>query len=436
MDQNALPSGWKLKSIDKLGQIYSGSTPSTNDKTYWGGEINWITPNDLSNLETRYIHSSERRITKAGLKNSTTHLLPANSLVISSRAPIGYLALPTKEFCTNQGCKSIVFNEEHDPEFHYYNILFRVKLLKDKGHGTTFAEISKKALAQIEMPVPDDKKVQSKIAEVLSTIDYAIAQVKVLIAKHQRIKTGLMQALLTRGIDEHGQLRDRVSGPDLFEISDFGLFPKAWEVTTLGKIITKTKGIIQTGPFGTQLHASDYVEDGIPTMMPQGIDETGWIDDEGLMRLSLSKAIELRRHVLKENDVIFARRGELSKCSAISKREEGWICGTDFMLVRVPASVMSGEWFAHYYRNDICQRQVMAQAVGSIMKGINTPLLSSLVVALPDIDEQKRILAVIKTKEKIIKEKISQRDKLLKAKQGLMQDLLSGRVSVKPLMEE
>ena len=144
MDQNVLPPGWKLKPIGKLGKIYSGSTPSTNNKAYWDGDINWITPNDLSNLQTRFIHSSERRITKAGLKNSATHVLPANSLVISSRAPIGYLALPTEEFCTNQGCKSIVFNEEHNPEFHYYNILFRIKLLKDKGHGTTFAEISKK----------------------------------------------------------------------------------------------------------------------------------------------------------------------------------------------------------------------------------------------------------------------------------------------------
>ena len=105
------------------------------------------------------------------------------------------------------------------------------------------------------------------------------------------------------------------------------------------------------------------------------------------------------------------------------------------MLVRVSASIMFGEWFAHYYRNDICQRQVMAQAVGSIMKGINTPLMSSLIVALPNVDEQKRILDVIDTKEKIIKETVSQRNKLLKTKQGLMQDLFSGGVSVKVLME-
>ena len=212
-----------------------------------------------------------------------------------------------------------------------------------------------------------------------------------------------MQDLLTRGIDEHGQLRDIVSHPEQFSKSDFGIFPKAWEITPLGKIISKTKGVIQTGPFGTQLHASDYEEDGIPTMMPQDIDETGGMELEGLARITPAKAAELKRHALKENDVIFARRGELSKCSAISKREKGWICGTDFMLVRVPASVMSGEWFSHYYRNDICQRQVMAQAVGSIMKGINTPLLSNLIVALPNVGEQERILAVIKRKSRLLR---------------------------------
>jgi len=328
------------------------------------------------------------------------------------------------------------FAGDADKNYIYYvlSLPYARKFMQENSSGSTVLHLKTKNVPKLKVWLPKSKDVQLTIANILITIDRAIAQTEALIAKHQRIKTGLMQDLLTRGIDEYGELRNSIAHPDQFIKSDFGLFPKAWEITTLGKIITDTKGLIQTGPFGTQVHAYDYVEEGIPTMMPQYVDETGWIELEDLPRLTPAKALELRRHALKENDVIFARRGELSKCSAISKREEGWICGSDFMLVRVSSSIMSGEWFAHYYRDDIGQRQVMAQAVGSIMKGINTQLMMSLVVALPSIEEQTRILAIIDSQEKIIKETIDQHKKLLKIKHGLMQDLLSGEVSVTPLM--
>ena len=106
---NANDENWDIKYISDLGTIYSGSTPSTDNQNFWNGDIVWITANDLSEIRNRFIHSSERKITIAGLKSCSTKLLPANSLVISSRAPIGYLALPTTDFCTNQGCKKYCF---------------------------------------------------------------------------------------------------------------------------------------------------------------------------------------------------------------------------------------------------------------------------------------------------------------------------------------
>lgn len=261
---NVNDGNWDIKYISDLGTIYSGSTPSTDNQNFWNGDIVWITPNDLSEIRSRFIHSSERKITIAGLKSCSTKLLPANSLVISSRAPIGYLALPTTDFCTNQGCKSIVFNTEQDPEFHYYNLLFRVKLIKEKGEGTTFSEISKSALSKIKILVPLSKSTQSKIAEVLSKIDKAIAQTETLIAKYKRVKTGLMQDLLTRGIDENGQLRDRTTHK--FKRSPLSMIPDEWEVVTIENCLEK--GIIlniQDGNHG-EAHPknSDFVDDGVP----------------------------------------------------------------------------------------------------------------------------------------------------------------------------
>lgn len=423
MDQNVLPPRWKLKPIGKLGKIYSGSTPSTNNKAYWDGDINWITPNDLSDLQTRFIHSSERRITKAGLKNSATHVLPANSLVISSRAPIGYLALPTEEFCTNQGCKSIVFNEEHNPEFHYYNILFRVKLLKDKGHGTTFAEISKKALAQIEMPVPDDKKVQSKIAEVLSTIDRAIAQTEALIAKHQRIKTGLMQDLLTRGIDEHGQLRDLSTHK--FKSTPLGMIPVEWEAA---QIETKLLDIIdyrgktpRKTDSGTWLITARNVRDGYLSPEPKEFIATETYDDW------------MTRGIPSPGDVLFTTEAPMGNVARIPYGKVA--VGQRILTLVANPKVLDSDFLFWLLQWETTKERLKLMTTGSTVTGIKQAVFRKVIMQFPKTDEQKLIANILNAANEKIEKIQMQLSKLHHLKTGLMQDLLSGEVSVTPLLD-
>ena len=146
--------GWERKRFDEIGTIFSGSTPSTSIRAFWDGEIVWVTPNDLSKLNTPYLHDSAKRITEKGLNGCSAHLLPPHSLVLSSRAPIGYVALPTVQFCTNQGCKTIKLKSTFHPEFTYYNVLLNIHEIKNLGEGTTFAEISKTALSTVELSFP------------------------------------------------------------------------------------------------------------------------------------------------------------------------------------------------------------------------------------------------------------------------------------------
>jgi len=115
-----IPEEWEVVELGEVGKIASGSTPDTSKPEFWDGNIIWITPDDLSKLNTRYIHTSKRRITEKGLKNCSAKLIPPNSIVISSRAPIGYLAISKVRFATNQGCKSIILNSSNDPDFFYY----------------------------------------------------------------------------------------------------------------------------------------------------------------------------------------------------------------------------------------------------------------------------------------------------------------------------
>lgn len=150
-----------------------------------------MTPYDLSRLNTPYLNDSSKRITVKGLDGCSSHLLPAGSIVMSSRAPIGYVAIPTVEFCTNQGCKSIQLKDNFASEFTYYNILFNIDKVKNLGEGTTFAEISN---FQVALPDEPEQNRMATLAKELST--WSIRENKYL-SKLRSLKTALMQDLLT-----------------------------------------------------------------------------------------------------------------------------------------------------------------------------------------------------------------------------------------------
>ena len=163
---------WIDCKISDIGTVVGGATPSTKkNENYESGEISWITPKDLSSFDARYIEKGERNITEIGLKSCSTQLLPINTILFSSRAPIGYIAIAAKELCTNQGFKSIIPNENTDPLFLYYLLKYNKDRIENLGSGTTFKEISGSTMKNIKVRVPKVKEIQSKIVSILTSID-------------------------------------------------------------------------------------------------------------------------------------------------------------------------------------------------------------------------------------------------------------------------
>ncbi len=150
---------YKLKDVAK---IYNGATPLTKNKNYYKeGDISWITPKDLSGYEHKYIYSGQRNITEAGLQSCATTMLPKGTVLLSSRAPIGYVAIAGQELCTNQGFKSFICNEKYiDHQYLYYYFKTYTDKLKALGNGSTFKEITRKAISeyQIELPSVDEQR--------------------------------------------------------------------------------------------------------------------------------------------------------------------------------------------------------------------------------------------------------------------------------------
>ncbi|WP_201597412.1 restriction endonuclease subunit S [Psychrobacter fulvigenes] len=166
-------SEWAERAVSSLGKIYSGGTPSTSNTEYWDGDINWITPTDITKQDSRYINSSLRKITLEGLENSSAKLVPAGSLLICTRATIGAMAITSNEMCTNQGFKNIVPNSKTNIVFVYYLLTYNKHRMISKASGSTFLELSKTSFESMRFRMPPLKE-QQKIATVLANADKEI----------------------------------------------------------------------------------------------------------------------------------------------------------------------------------------------------------------------------------------------------------------------
>ena len=338
------------------------------------------------------------------------------------------------QFAYSTDCWALeAVEEDVDGRFLYYFLNSQIDRINALGfEGSGLKHLRKNFIRKY--PVPEfDRPEQSKIVEVLSIVDRAIEQTEALIVKQQRIKTGLMQDLLTRGIDEHGNLRSEKTHE--FKDSPLGRIPEEWEVTTLGVMLKRARGYLQTGPFGSQLHAHEYVHEGTPVIMPQDI-LNGRISTSVIAKIPERRANDLDRHRLLPNDIVFARRGDLSRAAGIGEREAGWICGTGCFLLRVPPDVVDSTWLANVYRHLYVQRQIETNAVGSTMPSLNNAVMENLIIAFPKADEQREIMRRCDSAAVGITSAFNQLTKMRTLKLGLMQDLLTGNRRVTAMLQQ
>jgi len=157
---------WKITKIADVGEIVSGGTPSTKEPEYWDGDIPWITPADLSGYSNKYIDKGRRSITCKGLSKSSARIIPSGSVLLSSRAPIGYVAIAKNELCTNQGFKSIIPSSRVTSEYLYYFLKAHTQKIIERASGTTFKEVSLRTISSLEIIIPPIKQQKIIVAEI------------------------------------------------------------------------------------------------------------------------------------------------------------------------------------------------------------------------------------------------------------------------------
>ena len=227
---------WQKVKLGEVCQIISGSTPRTGVEDLWDGEIAWATPRDLSKLDSVYIEKTAQRITEKGFKSCSTQMLPVGSVLLSSRAPIGHVAINTIPICTNQGFKNLIPNEKLHNKFLYYWLRANREFLDSLGNGATFKEVSKAIVERVEIPLPPLDE-QKRIASILDAAD-ALRRVR-------------RQSL--------ARLDELAQSLFLELFGDPATNPKGWEMRKLGEIGELDRGQSKHRPRDApELFGGDY----------------------------------------------------------------------------------------------------------------------------------------------------------------------------------
>jgi type I restriction enzyme S subunit len=337
-------------------------------------------------------------------------LAALGDILLSVRAPVGEVNIADKQYCIGRGLAAISFSEINN-SFAVYKISSIINQLHRKSQGTTFLAISKSDIDNIIIIYPKDDQEQSKIAEILRTIDTVIEKTKAIIEKYQRIKTGMIQDLLTNGIDEKGNIRSQKTHK--YKDSPIGKIPVEWEENTFDKIAknitTKTKVI-------TDCINMESIESG-----------TGAL-------LSLNDSdIKSNKTVFKKGDVLFGKlRPYLRKYwHAIFDGT----CSSEIMVFRPDNRITS----LYLYYLVSSEKFVLfndSQTFGTRMPRTGWPIIKVYQTSIPEINEQNRIIEKLSSIDTKIQSEQAYLEKLRRIKQGLMRDLLTHKIAVDTLLQK
>ena len=356
---------YKKVKISDIGKIVSGATPKTKDVDNYGGSIAWITPADLSGYTSKYISHGSRNITQKGYDSCSTHLMPRGTVLFSSRAPIGYVAIAENPICTNQGFKSIVPNDDIDSEFLYYQLQYLRKKIQEKGSGTTFKEISGKVLGETDIVVPsleEQSRIVAHIEELFSELDKAVDTLKTTKEQLEVYRQAVLKEIF-----------DSVSTTSV-HIKDVCLDIK------VGIVIKPTQYYVS--------------ENGVPAFRNANV-RRGYINDTDWVMISKEGHQQNCRSEVHTNDVLISRSGaNLGMASVVPARYNGYNA-IDVVIAVPDISKVIPEFLAQYTNSPMGRAIVKKNERGAAQGHLNVSAYANLPIGVPDLQEQEKLVKQI-----------------------------------------
>ncbi|MFC2991399.1 restriction endonuclease subunit S [Halomonas tibetensis] len=424
-----LPEGWYKPNLDELGSICTGNTPPTSDQSNYGGALPFVGPSDLG--RGRWINSCSERLTRKGELLSRT--ADKDAVLVSCIGILGKVGQASERLSFNQQINSMQPNKEKvDAGFLYY-ASSRLQGELNKLAGLQVVPIVNKTLfSKLEVLAPKNLEEQRWIANVLNTLDTQIQKTEALIAKLEKVKEGLLHDLLTRGIDENDQLRPSPEqAPERYKESQLGLglVPREWACVAIGETATSTT-------LGT---ANRGAESSAKTKLIK-MGNLNWGNTLSLINVESISARKVHGSLfLSDADLLFNTRNTPELVGkTCSWKGDGAFFTFDNNILRIRFSEnLNGHFVASYMSGDIGRRRIGRLATGTTsVAAIYWRSLSRLEVPMPSPDEQQLIVDKVNSSQDNINALNDDLTSLQRLKAGLMDDLLTGRVRVTPLLDQ
>jgi type I restriction enzyme, S subunit len=433
-DTLTLDRPWAVKNLGAVADVEVGGTPSTVVSTFWNGEIPWMVSGDI---HQRRIIDVLGRITEAGLRSSNAKIIaaPAVAIALAGQGKTrGTVALTLKPLCTNQSVALIRAHEDAlETRYLFHNLDARYEELRARSAGGGRAGLSKAIIDAIPLTIPPLIE-QRRIAEILDTVDATIQHTEALIAKLKQMKAGLLHDLLTRGLDEHGQLRDPVAHPEQFKDSSLGGIPKEWEIQPLVDFAPKRADTFVNGPFGSNLLARELIDEGVPIIYVRDI-KPGRYERVSTVCVTAEKADILQSCNVQCGDVLVAKVGDPPCDAAPYLLAESSIVTQDVIRIR-PNEDVDTRFLSNLLNSELGRRAVEPIIIAGTRKRVSLTEFKHIQMPKPSLEEQRKIVSTLDAHDARIHAEEAYRDKLKQLKQGLMDDLLTGRVRVQVKAEE
>lgn len=380
-----MKEGWVIKKIGEVCEVVGGSTPKTNEPSYWDGEYLWVAPAELDGA--KYVSSTRRTITAEGVKSAHLQLLPSGTVLLSSRAPIGKVAITTTPMYCNQGFKNLICSDKLNNEYAYWFLHHNTEYLNSLGTGATFKEISKKVVEQIPIPVPPLPEQESIVAE-LNCLSGVIEKQK------QQLKEldNLAQAIFY----------DMFGDPITNE--------KGWEVKTLGNMCDIINGFAFKSPL--------FTEDGDYILRISNIQD-GYVDlkDVAYFHKSDYPKVNFEKYAVLPNDIVVALSGATTGKLGINKTGFKLYLNQRVAICREKSDKILREYLLYYLHEQ--SKKFLSDAAGVAQPNLSTEQMKEYKMCVPPVSVQQEFASKIEAIEKqkeLIKQSLSETETLFNSR--------------------
>jgi type I restriction enzyme S subunit len=435
LDADNLPNGWVSSTIGDIADVVAGGTPTASDETNFSDDgYPWITPADLSNYNSMYIQRGRRSLSEKGLQTSAAKMLPKGTVLMSSRAPIGYVAIAANPISTNQGFKNFICHEEVAPEYVYYWIKYLNPYLEGMGSGSTFAEISGTRAKKIPIkypPLAEQHRIVARVGALLAHVNAARDRLCRMPLIMKRLRQEVLTAaclgrlterwreknpdvepaneLISKILDERKLWYDsevnkakfvgrkKPKKPKLIrnEMTSEEFFldlPDSWDICFFEDIAANSENAIKAGPFGSSLTKSCYMKSGYKIYGQEQVikgDPTYgdyWISEE--------KYRELESCKVRPGDILISLVGTVGKVLVLPDDCKVGIINPRLVKMSIDKKI-SKHYVKIYLESPIAKNRLFGDSHGGTMEILNLEILKNLPIPLPPLAEQHEIVRCV-----------------------------------------